>query len=150
VGFSNVSFMHKAKRIAFDISPVNTVLNHYAQKIGLQYDKGGKRSAEGKLHHGLLASLNDLNYYQKPWPKSLGIEWVNTSVIPLIDSYNLETADALRTFVEHIAVQIGNAIDSQSKVLVTGGGGLQQFSDGALSVVFQSRHEGPGTRACGI
>jgi anhydro-N-acetylmuramic acid kinase len=29
-GFSNISFVEKKQRVAFDISPVNTVLNHYA------------------------------------------------------------------------------------------------------------------------
>jgi anhydro-N-acetylmuramic acid kinase len=36
-GFSNVSFEQNGKRIAFDISPVNTVLNFYANQLGLNY-----------------------------------------------------------------------------------------------------------------
>jgi anhydro-N-acetylmuramic acid kinase len=37
-GFSNVSFEEKENRIAFDISPVNTVLNFYSNQLGFDYD----------------------------------------------------------------------------------------------------------------
>jgi anhydro-N-acetylmuramic acid kinase len=37
-GFSNISFVEKKQRVAFDISPVNTVLNHYANSLGFDYD----------------------------------------------------------------------------------------------------------------
>jgi anhydro-N-acetylmuramic acid kinase len=36
-GFSNVSF-EEGNRIAFDISPVNTVLNFYSNQLGFDYD----------------------------------------------------------------------------------------------------------------
>jgi anhydro-N-acetylmuramic acid kinase len=39
-GFSNVSFEEKGNRIAFDISPVNTVLNFYSNQLGFDYDEG--------------------------------------------------------------------------------------------------------------
>ena len=34
-GFANVSFNQDSKRIAFDICPVNIVLNHYVKKLNL-------------------------------------------------------------------------------------------------------------------
>jgi anhydro-N-acetylmuramic acid kinase len=37
-GFSNISFVEKKTAVAFDISPVNTVLNHYANSLGFDYD----------------------------------------------------------------------------------------------------------------
>jgi anhydro-N-acetylmuramic acid kinase len=40
--FSNVSFEEKENRIAFDISPVNTVLNFYSNQLGFDYDDKGK------------------------------------------------------------------------------------------------------------
>ena len=41
-GFSNISFEENNQRIAFDISPVNTVLNFYANSFGLEYDDKGE------------------------------------------------------------------------------------------------------------
>ena len=41
-GFSNISIKENDTIIAFDISPVNTVLNHYSKKLGYpEYDKNG-------------------------------------------------------------------------------------------------------------
>ena len=37
-GFANISFANNSKRIAFDICPVNIILNYYCKKINLEYD----------------------------------------------------------------------------------------------------------------
>jgi len=73
--------------------------------------------------------LNDLEFYKLEYPKSLGLEWVNESIIPLIDSFYLEEKDVLRTFVEHIANQISTEINKKKNVsvLITGGGVFNQF-----------------------
>jgi anhydro-N-acetylmuramic acid kinase len=68
-GFSNVSFEQNEKRIAFDISPVNTVLNFYSNKLGMDYDNKGQHSRSGKISNDLLQELNALNFYQKTNPK---------------------------------------------------------------------------------
>ena len=72
-GFSNISFNNGSRRIAFDISAVNTVLNFYSNLLGFDYDDGGQISKTGKIDTKLLAELNDLEYYKKPFPKSLGM-----------------------------------------------------------------------------
>jgi anhydro-N-acetylmuramic acid kinase len=126
-GFSNISYSEQGRRIAFDISPVNTVLNHYAQELGMPYDDSGNISREGQLQYDLLKALNALAYYQMPWPKSLGIEWVNSAVLPLVESFGLGVREVLRTFTEHIAIQISKVISSDSTVLVTGGGAYNSF-----------------------
>ncbi len=53
-GFSNVSFEENGQRIAFDISPVNTVLNFYANQLGLDYDDKGQLSRTGKIEFRLI------------------------------------------------------------------------------------------------
>jgi anhydro-N-acetylmuramic acid kinase len=126
-GFSNISFRRNEERIAFDICPVNIVLNYYANKIGLEFDESGKIASEGKLNQQLLDSLNELNYYQQNPPKSLGLEWVQKEIFPLIDGLEKDIPTILRTFVEHIAIQIGILILHNSSVLVTGGGVFNQF-----------------------
>src|SRR5690606_39151163 len=62
-GFSNVSFEDNSKRIAFDISAVNTVLNHYANQLGKEYDDNGHIAASGRHNEGLFGKLNALEFY---------------------------------------------------------------------------------------
>lgn len=127
-GFSNISFEVNKQRIAFDISPVNTVLNFYANTLGLEYDNKGKISASGNLNTELFTELNNLTFYQKTFPKSLGFEFVKETILPLIERFQISTEDKMRTFTEHIAFQIGKVLDSKKgKLLVSGGGVYNDF-----------------------
>ena len=127
-GFSNVSFENDGKRIAFDISPVNTVLNFYSNQLGFDYDDKGQMARSGKINDQLLTELNALDYYQKPFPKSLGFEFVKEIVLPLIEKHSISFEDKMRTFTEHIAQQIGFALPTkEGKILVTGGGTYNDF-----------------------
>lgn len=127
-GFSNVSFDQKGERIAFDISPVNTVLNFYANQLGLDYDDKGTISKSGQLNARLLSDLNGLEYYRKQFPKSLGFEFVKETVLPLMEKYSIPTEDKMRTFTEHIANQIALALPKkEGKLLASGGGAYNAF-----------------------
>ncbi|WP_304196782.1 anhydro-N-acetylmuramic acid kinase [Flavobacterium alvei] len=133
-GFSNISFEQNSKRIAFDISPVNTVLNFYANQLGLNYDDKGQISRTGKVNTNLLNELNALDFYQQTFPKSLGFEFVKQTVLPLIESYSIAIEDKLCTFTEHVALQTALALDlfetrkdKKSRMLVTGGGAYNDF-----------------------
>ena len=134
-GFSNISSESVKEdaqgnkirtRIAYDISPVNYILNKYTRKVGLEYDKDGEIASTGVVCLELLDKLNNLPFYTQSGPKSLGREWVENEVFPLIDSYNLSLADTLCTVCEHVAVQISKHIKG-GKVLLTGGGALNKF-----------------------
>ncbi len=126
-GFANVSFKKNGKRIAFDICPVNIVMNHYTKKIGLEYDEGGKIAATGTVNEELLNELNSLAFYKKNPPKSLGLEWVQQIVFPIINNLETDVPTILRTFVTHAAEQIGKIFDKSEKVLATGGGTYNSF-----------------------
>jgi anhydro-N-acetylmuramic acid kinase len=128
-GFANVSTLINNEVIAYDICPVNIVLNYYIKKLGHDFDDEGKMASTGIVNNELLKSLNNLDFYKKPYPKSLGLEWVKSVIFSLIDSYGLEIKDILRTFVEHIALQISKEIHAKnnSSVLVTGGGAYNVF-----------------------
>lgn len=127
-GFSNISFNDGARRIAFDISAVNTVLNFYSNLLGFDYDDGGKISKTGEIDANLLDKLNDLEYYKKAFPKSLGMEDVRDVVLPLLNSYSISTEDKMRTFVEHIAIQIAAVLPGRKhSILITGGGTYNVF-----------------------
>ncbi len=127
-GFSNISFEEKGKRIAFDISPVNTVLNFYANQLGFDYDDKGKIARSGNINTKLLEKLNALEYYQKAFPKSLGFEFVKETILPLIESFEIAIEDKLGTFTEHIALQTELVLPNKyGKILITGGGAYNDF-----------------------
>lgn len=127
-GFSNISFERDGERIAFDICPVNTVLNYYANKINLEYDADGKVAQLGEVSLDLLKELNANPFFSKSFPKSLGIEFVFEEVIPLINTFELEIKDILATYVEHIAFQISiQLLNSEGKMIITGGGAFNSF-----------------------
>ncbi|TYB79932.1 anhydro-N-acetylmuramic acid kinase [Bizionia myxarmorum] len=125
-GFANISTEIAGKRIAYDICPANIVLNHYVATLGLEYDDAGKIAASGNCDTNLLEELNNLEFYKKPYPKSLGLEWVEQYIFPCIDAFNLATPDILKTFSIHVAIQIGNQIN-KGKTLITGGGAYNVF-----------------------
>lgn len=137
-GFVNISFQKIGDRIAFDICPINIVMNFYTRKIGLEYDDKGMLASQGEIQYDLLNKLNDLPFYKNEKPKSLGFEFVHGTVLPLIDSYDLSIKDILRTFVEHVAYQIyliilknkqdgENVKESKKKIFITGGGAFNDF-----------------------
>lgn len=121
-GFSNISFKREEKRIAFDICPVNIVLNLFAKKLGKEFDENGDFAKNGTVDEKLLSALNALEYYQENPPKSLGIEWIQEKILPKLTMEN--PATVLATFTEHAAIQIAEIFntDSIKKVLFTGGG----------------------------
>ena len=128
-GFANVSTEIKGQRIAFDICPVNIVLNKYVSILGIAYDDKGHLAKEGIINNNLLNQLNNLPFYNETYPKSLGLEWVNEIIFPMIDSYHLSVKDVLRTVIEHVAIQISNVLNIQqnASVLITGGGVFNSF-----------------------
>jgi anhydro-N-acetylmuramic acid kinase len=130
-GFANISYEYNEKRIAYDICPVNIVLNYYANKLGQKFDKGGNFAKNGLVHSELLEKLNALSFFHldKHQPKSLGKEWVVKNVFPLISTYNLSINDVLRTYCEHIVIQLSKTMESDSnkKLLITGGGAYNDF-----------------------
>lgn len=130
-GFANVSYEFKGKRIAYDICPVNIVMNEMSASMGKAFDENGDMAREGMISHYLLTALNQLGFYKVApnTPKSLGKEWVTTSVDPILDLYEVDEKDSLRTFCEHIAFQIAKSLNDKpkGKLLITGGGAYNTF-----------------------
>ncbi len=126
-GFANISFEEKGKRLAFDVCPVNSVLNHLAEKLGFPFDERGQIAKNGTLIPEVLQRLNELDFYKLPHPKSLGLEWVQRHIIPILDESKASTEDLLHTFIEHIAFQLANTFKKEASVFVTGGGAYNEF-----------------------
>lgn len=130
-GIANLSFKNGDAYIAFDVCPANRVLNMLIEKEGKEYDAGGSLASSGLVQDNLLQKLNSLPYYGQAYPKSLANQFGTDEVFPLVESFGLSTADALRTYVEHIVQQITAAIQATTPVgarlLVTGGGAFNTF-----------------------
>jgi anhydro-N-acetylmuramic acid kinase len=127
-GFSNISYKKDGRRIAFDICPVNMGLNYLAGLMGFEYDKDGNAGRQGKTVQEIIDRLDNLNYYKLNPPKSLGREWFNEHALPILQC-NRDTKDVLRSFYEHIAIQVSREINERKgkKVLITGGGAKNTF-----------------------
>lgn len=126
-GIANLSYDWSGKRIAYDICIANQALNWLAQREGLAYDKDGMLARSGKVDSTLLEELNDHRFYRQEPPKSLGREFFENFQKQLLDKN--DTADAIATFVEHIAQQVSWAVKHlpKGKMLVTGGGARNNF-----------------------
>ena len=121
-GIANLSYEMNGSRIAYDICIANQALNWLAQREGQNYDRDGLLARQGKLNGGLLGKLNDNKFFCQAPPKSLGREFFEYYQKHLLEHYS--THEAMATFVEHIAMQIGQSTASlqPGRMLITGGG----------------------------
>ena len=125
---ANISKHAGDNLIAYDICPVNILLNYFSRKIGKEYDDKGLIASSGKFIFSLYQELSNLEYYKLDPPKSLGIEWINEKVIPIIIKYvDNPVEDILNTLSNHIANQISDNLYGVKKVLVTGGGAYNDY-----------------------
>jgi len=126
-GFSNISMTRNGRRIAFDICPVNIILNELALHLGKKYDENGDFARNGTIDENLLKELNQLKFYKEEAPKSLGIEWINEQITPLI--INQKPEDLLATFTEHATIQITRILKKFEikNVMITGGGTYNSY-----------------------
>lgn len=132
-GIANISFNPKnKKRIAFDIGGANQVFNHLANQLGMPYDDAGKIAASGQLLPNLLHQVNQLSYFDKKAPKSLGNDWVKNKLIPIYDNYEADIKDKLHTAVVQLAQQTASDLSTcangtSGDILASGGGALNDF-----------------------
>ncbi len=130
-GFANISMTDKQKRIAWDICPANIVLNKLAEERALNYDPDGRLASAGCLIPEMLEKLEALKYYSGPAPKSLGREWLEQEVVPILNEYSGErTEDRLATVCRHIANRICHDASRHGRkgtMLISGGGANNEF-----------------------
>lgn len=130
-GFANITINNESELVAFDIAAANIVLNSLANEVGLAYDNNGDLAKEGQLYQLLLEELNQVNYYGLKSPKSLGREWVDETIFPIINGFDIPLSHKLHTYVVHLAEQISRqsntVLTRGAKMLVTGGGAHNKF-----------------------
>ena len=139
-GIANVSYDVDGQRIAYDICIANQALNYLATRVethgraSLQYDRDGLIARSGTIDNQLLTILNSHPFYAEKYPKSLGREFFEENIKPLLENRD-DIADMMATFVEHIAIQICNSANDcnvktrfiASQMLITGGGAKNKF-----------------------
>ena len=128
-GIANLSCQEREKRIAYDICVANMALNYLAEKLGLPYDDQGKIAGSNNVDAHLLNQLNDFSFFRLEGAKSLGREWFNQHIIPLLNASHLSVQDLLSTFTEHVSDVIAENLNKHKlkNVLATGGGAHNAF-----------------------
>jgi anhydro-N-acetylmuramic acid kinase len=128
-GIANISYEDtRGRRLAYDICEANMVLNYLAERLGKAYDRGGEIARSGQTDPDLLTRWNALSYYSREGARSLGREWFEQEVIPLLDRSG-HTEDLLATATEHVAMIIAAELERKQipNLLVTGGGAFNTF-----------------------
>lgn len=132
-GIANLSVGSDSGTVAFDVCAANRVLDLLVNSLGKEYDAGGAIAASGQVNAALLEKLNSLDYYRRPYPKSLANSFGTDTVFPLLTEAGLPVADALATYVEHMAIQVKESLlqtatnTTDSRLLVTGGGAFNTY-----------------------
>ena len=127
-GICNIAIHGQANVVGYDVCIGNQALNRLAEETGASFDRDGALARSGTVNEQLLGRLNELPFHRKTPPKSLGREWFAAEVEPILAHTDIPLVDRLRTVVEHIAVQLSNAMHGQEgALLVTGGGAHNTF-----------------------
>lgn len=127
-GIANISIHTGGKVIGYDLCPCNQALDLLAQEAGLAYDADGALARTGAILPGLLEKLNGLSFYTQSPPRSLGREWFDEQLKPLL-STPAPVADRMRTVMEHIARLLAGELARAGtrSALFTGGGAHNGF-----------------------
>ena len=123
-GIANVSI--KKEQTAWDICPCNQVLNYYASKLSMTFDKDGAMSRKGQVRPDLTKSLVEIEFFKQKPPKSLPNNFIDHRILDVTTPI-----DGLRTYSEFIADQIEKDLNPYWKpdvsLLITGGGAHNLF-----------------------
>lgn len=128
-GYANISFIKNGQRIAFDIGPCNFPLNYLAQQMGQPFDRGGEIARTGEIDTVLKERIITLPYFSQSPPKSLGNEWFDNSLKPILNNSSLTIEDQLATVTSSVAEIISHTVHSNQlqRILVTGGGAYNTY-----------------------
>jgi anhydro-N-acetylmuramic acid kinase len=142
-GIANISCHKENRVIAFDVCPANRVLNELSAMMNKPFDENGMLAKAGVINKELLHELNTLDYYSRKYPKSLSNDFGIGIILPIINKYSIPVQDKLRTYTEHVAVQIRYSLErlmpygwhaqkQHDKLLATGGGSFNGFLIGSM------------------
>lgn len=122
-GICNIALHTPNTVVGYDVCIGNQALNLLAEAAGFPFDRDGALARGGTLHQALLERLNALPFHRQPAPRSLGREWFEAEVCPLIGNPDIPLKDRMRTVVEHITTMLAHALIGRNDVLLATGGG---------------------------
>ena len=145
-GICNVALHSDHKVTGYDVCIGNQALNFLANEAGVPFDKDGALARTGRMIPELLNALNALPFHHQSPPRSLGREWFDAWLKPLI-AVQADLPDRMATVAEHIAQQVATALAfAEGPVLVTGGGAHNTFLLERLRSLNTTRIEVPDIR----
>jgi anhydro-N-acetylmuramic acid kinase len=131
-GIANITQIQNDNILGFDTGPANTLIDNYMFKIkGISFDRDGLFARSGLIIDNLLKKMLADDYFQKPPPKSTGVEYFNLDWLGnfLKDDENLQDKspqDIIRTLTEFTALTISQHLTT-GKVYFCGGGVFNTF-----------------------
>jgi len=134
-GIANISFRDEGRRRAYDVCVFNMGMNYLSEMEGKEFDKGGAMAEAGEELPDLLQALNSLEYFGRAFPKSLGREWFEQTMKPVLANEEIGVYDRLASFAAHCAEQVSLSVPAWCrKVLVTGGGAWNEHFLSLLNI----------------
>ncbi|MBZ0206691.1 MAG: anhydro-N-acetylmuramic acid kinase [Flavobacteriales bacterium] len=143
-GIANISVHHGKQPVGYDVCPCNQALDLLAAEAGKPYDADGALARAGEVDLELLAKLNALPFYAQAPPRSLGREWFEEKMKPLITT-KAPLENRLRTVTEHVALLIARELDNAKveTALFTGGGAHNGFLIERIAALGKAKPELP-------
>lgn len=140
-GIANISCDIDGRFVAFDIGAANQIFNPLANLLHLEYDDGGNIAKNGTVNMEILNKINEMPYFQQPYPKSLDNTWLQQNILPTYLIAEDTIANKLRTGCEQLAQQTAFSIqqiikkenltlptdEKPFRIFVTGGGAFNTF-----------------------
>ena len=134
-GIANLTLLQPDGGIAgFDTGPGNTLMDAWTRRHqGLPYDEHGSWAASAPLHDGLLQDLLSHEYFDRPPPKSTGIEefnllWLQGILDSLAKPVAPESVQA--TLCELTAISVASSLaascPASGRLFLCGGGARNQ------------------------
>ncbi len=137
-GIANYTYLpadgDAAKMYSTDTGPGNTLMDAYTQQhfARMQYDKNGLIAQQGKVHEGLLETLKQHPFFEKPIPKTTGPEIFNIAYVEQAkeksSTQNLSHADTMATLnrftADTIVAPLKNTFGNQTFTIYPSGGGI--------------------------
>ncbi len=128
-GIANLTLLREQTVYGFDTGPANCLLDLWVQQQrGLPYDEEGRWAASGTVQPALLERLLEEPYFQRPAPKSTGLEQFNRAwLTPRLAAVDAAPGDVQATLLALTVETVAAALEHSSTALpaslwVCGGG----------------------------